>query len=94
VVQFDDLLTFEHTNCKPLTVPMAVIDGMRVPIGYKVASISAFGRLAAVSRERYGERVDESSPARCELFEELTQILPANVHFKTDGHTHYPTLRP
>jgi hypothetical protein len=25
-VQFDDLLTFEHTNCKPLTVPMAVID--------------------------------------------------------------------
>ncbi len=91
-VQFDDLLTFEHTNCKPLTVPLAVIDGARIPLGFKVASIPAFGRLAAIARKRYGKRADHSIQARNELFEELRAILPPEVHFKIDGHKHYPRL--
>ncbi len=91
-VQFDDLITFEHTKCKPLTVPVAVIDGVRIPIGFRVASIPAFGHLAAISRKRYGKRSDHSRSARRALFDELTKILPADVHFKTDGHEHYATL--
>ena len=91
-VQFDDLLTFEHTNCKPLTVPVAVIDDVRIPLGFRVASIPAFGRLAKVSRERYGKRADDSVQARNSLFEELQGVLPEDVHFKTDGHRHYPVL--
>mgnify|MGYP001102948546 CR=1 FL=1 len=59
-VQFDDLLTFEHTKCKPLTIPVAVSDGVRVPIGFRVASIPAFGHLAAVARKRYGRRKDQN----------------------------------
>jgi len=62
-VQFDDLVTFEHTKCKPLTVPMAVIDGKRVPLGFMVASISAFGHLASISRKKYGKRQDNSRQA-------------------------------
>lgn len=91
-VQFDDLLTFEHTNCKPLTVPVAVIDGYRVPLAFDVAKIPAFGRLAATSRKRYGKRKDLSYAARNELFKELTTLLPDDVHFKTDGHKQYPSL--
>lgn len=91
-VQFDDLLTFEHTKCKPLTVPMAIIDGKRVPLCFGVASIPAFGRLAAISRKRYGKRDDDSRPVREALFEQLKLILPPDVHFKTDGHDHYRTL--
>ena len=91
-VQFDDLLTFEHTNCKPLTVPMAVIDEVRIPLGFRIASIPAFGRLAALSRARYGKRADASYKARHELFQELKALLPSDVHFKTDGHKQYPKL--
>lgn len=91
-VQFDDLITFEHTKCKPLTVPMAVIAGTRVPLGFGVASIPANGHLAALSRQRYGKREDNSRRAREALFEHLVTILPEDVQFETDGHDHYRVL--
>ena len=91
-VQFDDLVTSVHTKCKPLTVPVAVIDGERVPICFGVASIPAFGHLADVSRKRYGKRDDDSRAIREAVFKQLTLILPSDVHFKTDGHHHYRAM--
>jgi len=91
-VQFDDLITFEHTKCKPLTVPIAVIDGVRVPLCFRVASIPAFGLLASISREKYGKRADTSRQERRALFGKLSELLPPTVIFKTDGHEHYATL--
>jgi len=91
-VQFDDLVTFEHTKCKPLTVPVAVVAGTRVPIEFGIASIPASGHLAAIARKRYGEREDNSQEAREELFARLVKVLPADVHFETDGHDHYRVL--
>ncbi len=91
-VQFDDLVTFEHTKCKPLTVPMAVIDNLRIPLGFRVASIPAFGPLAKIARERYGKRNDHSIEQRQALFAELQTYLADDVHFKIDGHKHYPAL--
>ena len=91
-VQFDDLITFEHTKCKPLTVPVAVIDGKRIPLTFGVAPIPAFGHLAQLARKKYGKRQDKSRALRRRLFETLSTILPADVTFKTDGHTHYATL--
>jgi len=91
-VQFDDLVTFEHTKCKPLTVPMAVIDGIRLPLGFRVASIPAFGHLARPARKKYGKRADHSRRERTALFKQLVTILPPDVTFKTDGHEHYVTL--
>jgi len=91
-VQFDDLVTFEHTKCKPLTMPVAVVDGVRLPLGFGVASIPAFGHLAAIARKKYGKRADHSRAVRRALFESLAEILPADVTFKTDGHEHYAKL--
>ena len=91
-VQFDDLITFEHTKCKPLTVPVAVIDGKRVPIAFRVASIPAFGHLAKLARKKYGKRDDHSKEEREALFEQLVECLPSTVEFRTDGHKHYPKL--
>ena len=91
-VQFDDLVTFEHTKCKPLTVPVAVVAGTRVPIAFGVASIPASGHLAAIARKRYGKREDNSREVRERLFQHLVTVLPPDVHFDTDGHTHYPEL--
>lgn len=91
-VQFDDLVTFEHTKCKPLTVPVAVVAGTRVPLGFGVAPIPASGHLAARARKRYGKRKDGSRKARRALFEHLVTILPPDVHFETDGLEHYRVL--
>ena len=91
-VQLDDLITFEHTKCKPLTVPVAVIAGTRVPLAFGIASIPASGHLAATARNRYGKREDNSRQVRETVFEQLTHILPPEVHFETDGHDHYRVL--
>ncbi len=91
-VQFDDLITFEHTKCKPLSVPVAVIDGKRIPLIFGVAAIPAFGHLANIARKKYGKRPDESIELREELFQKLKAILPPDVMFKTDGHAHYARL--
>ena len=92
VVKFDDLVTFEHTKCKPLTVPMAVIDGRRIPLGFGIAPIPANGPLAAIARKKYGKRTDKSREVREKLMNELKHRLPPDVHFKTDEHAHYPQL--
>lgn len=91
-VQFDDLVTIEHTKCKPLTVPVAIVDGKRVPLGFAVAAIPANGHLAAISRQRYGYRKDHSRTARDGVIKQLKTVLPEDIHFKTDGHDHYKTL--
>ncbi len=91
-VQFDDLVTFEHTKYKPLSVPVAVVAGTRLPIAFGVASIPAFGHLAKKARERYGKRPDNSRAMRQSLFEQLVTVLPPTVHFETDGHKHYEEL--
>jgi len=91
-VQFDDLITFEHTKLKQLTVPIAVIDGIRVPLAFGVAPIPTSGHLAEIARERYGKRDDNSVNAREVIFKKLSTLLPPDVHFKSDGHAHYPVL--
>ena len=91
-VQFDDLITFEHTKCKPLSVPVAIVAGTRAPIAFGVAAIPASGHLAAVARKRYGYRKDKSRAAREQLFQQLVEVLPPDVHFDTDGHAHYRVL--
>ena len=69
-----------------------MIDGVRIPLGFRIASIPAFGRLAAIAKKRYGKRADNSRQARHELFQERQGLLPENVHFKIDGHTQFPIL--
>jgi len=91
-VQFDDLITFEHTKCKPLTVPVAVIDGKRIPLIFGVAAIPAFGHLGKIAKKKYGKRKDKSRALRRDLFEQLQTILPPDVTFKIDGHAHYAML--
>ena len=78
-VQFDDLISFEHTKCKPLTVPVAVIDGKRVPLTFGIAQIPAFGHLSKIARKKYGKRKDKSRSLREELFKQLEALLPQDV---------------
>jgi transposase-like protein len=83
-VQFDDLVTLEHTKCKPLSVSLAVEEGSRLMLGFEVARIPASGPLAKISREKYGFRPNERPRALHMLFEKVKGALHRGVSFRSD----------
>lgn len=91
-LQFDDLETFEHTKCKPVSVTVVVDARTRVIVDLSVASIPAKGRLASISRNKYGKRKDRSRAARQRLFKKLRSFARHDAIFKSDQHLHYPVL--
>lgn len=91
-VQFDDLITAEHTKCKPISATVVVQEDTRFILGHCVAQIPAFGLLAAISKEKYGYRKDHSRRERQSLFRQLTHLLPPYTQFRTDEHNHYPIV--
>lgn len=91
-IQFDDLETFEHTKCKPVTVTVVVDPVKRIIIDFCVAPIAAKGPLAAISRKKYGKRKDQSRPKRSELFRRLRSVVSEEAEFRSDEHQHYPKV--
>ena len=91
-VQFDELMTFEHSKMKPLSVSVITdADRWRV-MGFEVARIPASGLLAAKSRKKYGPRPDDSIKARKELFARTAPYIDAEPLVQTDQHSAYPSL--
>ncbi len=91
-LQFDDLITIEHSKLKPLSVTV-VVDPERWQIaGFCVAQIPASGLIAAASRKKYGRRADHSRRARRQLFTQLAPFLAPDILFTTDKHTDYTQL--
>ena len=91
-IQFDDLITIEHTKCKPVSLTVAVQSDSRIIINSTAAQIPASGHLAAISRKKYGKRPDFSRKARQELFAELSRCLVSVHTIKSDQHKDYPPL--
>ena len=55
-LQWDELITFEHTRLKPLSVAVMACEKGRSILGFRVAQIPASGPIAQRSREKYGPR--------------------------------------
>jgi transposase-like protein len=91
-VQFDDLITLEHTKCKPLAVSLAVEAGTRRILGFEVSSIPASGLLAALSRRKYGRRRNRRPQALLGLLDKIRPALDAKVAFRSDEDPLYPVL--
>jgi transposase-like protein len=91
-IEFDDLETFEHSKCKPVSIPMAVESKTRKIIGFKVGSLAAKGHLVEVAKKKYGKRLDTTIKQRHELFKELKGVVDDKAIFKTDMHKNYPIL--
>lgn len=90
IVEFDDMETFEHTKCKPLSIPLAVEHKSRWILGFEVAEMPANGPLAAISRKKYGIRKDMRVAARARLFERIKPYLKSDAIIKSDQNPHYP----
>ena len=88
-VQFDDLETFEHTKCKPLSVSMAVMNHKRAILGYAVSTMPAKGKLAHISRKKYGHRQDHRRTGLNSLFFALKDPVSPTAFFTSDENPLY-----
>jgi len=89
-LQFDDLITIEHTKLKPLTVTLAVDAKQRIILGAEVGQIPAFGLLAEKSRKKYGYRKSQHKDAIKRLFENIKDTIKKDALIKSDEHHLYP----
>lgn len=89
-VEFDDLETFEHTKCKPLSVTLMVEFKTRRILGFEVSSMPAKGKLAAISRKKYGYRPDHRTLGRQKLFRSTSQLISPMAKLRSDSNPHYP----
>jgi len=93
-MEFDDLETFEHTKCKPLSVTLAVEHGSRRILGFEVSRMPAKGPLVHLARKKYGPRRDERRRGRRFLFERIKPLIRADALIKSDENPHYaPDVR-
>ena len=89
-VEFDDLETFEHTKCKPLSVTLMVEYSTRRILGFEVAQMPAKGRIAHFARKKYGPRADHRSKARKKLFSEMREFVSPVAIIRSDSNPYYP----
>jgi len=88
-VQWDELITFEHSRLKPLSIAVIVAVGHRCILGMGVASIPASGPIAEISRKKYGKRPDRSSAMRKRVLKSARPYLSPTVQFESDEHARY-----
>jgi hypothetical protein len=89
IVEFDDLITFEHTKCKPLAVTLMVEHRSRRILGFEVAKIAASGHLAKFSLKKYGKRPDQRFRSRKKLFNRVKNYVAPDGVIKSDQESHY-----
>ncbi len=90
IIEFDDMETFEHTKCKPLSITVAVEFKTRRILGLEVSRMPAKGKLAAIARKKYGFRRDERPEGRRRLFESIAPLVDPRAEIKSDQNPHYP----
>jgi len=88
-IEFDDLETFEHSKCKPVSVTLAVESRTRRILGLEVSSMPAKGPLVEKARKKYGPREDQRSEGRRRLFSRIEDLVERNVIIKSDSNPHY-----
>jgi transposase-like protein len=91
-IQFDDLISIEHTKLKPLSITLAVSVKDRKILGTQVSRIPAFGHLANLSRQKYGKRISEHQEKMKNLFDQLTNVVSPHALIESDEHKRYPEI--
>ncbi len=89
-LQFDDLITIEHTKLKPLSISLAVDAKNRHILGARVSRIGAFGHLAELSRRKYGKRLNRHGQGLNQLFQMIAPTINSSALIESDEHKRYP----
>jgi transposase-like protein len=91
-IQFDDLVTSIHTKLKPVTVTVAIDKSNRAILSATVGVIPAFGKLAGISKEKYGKRDNEHRRTLEATFKTLKPMITEETLFESDEHKLYPKV--
>ena len=91
-IQFDDLIASIHTKLKPVSISVVIDPNQRVILGARVAEIPAFGKIAEISRKKYGRRQNLHPKTLDRLLFELRENIAIDCLFKTDEHKKYPGI--
>jgi len=90
-IQFDEMESFEHSKCKPLSIPLVILPGSRKILALDVCQMPARGPLAEISRRKYGSRPDERGPTAVRLLAKLKGALRSWPEVLTDQKPQYPS---
>ena len=88
-LQLDDLITSHHTKLKPLSVTVVVNAKTRHILGLQVGTIPAFGKIAKLSRKKYGKRKNQLPQNLDTLWENLKPIVAPEAVVESDEHHLY-----
>ncbi|MEN9836300.1 MAG: hypothetical protein RL011_2493 [Pseudomonadota bacterium] len=89
---FDEMETFEHTKCKPISIAIAVAASTREVISIDAAAMPASGNLAKLSRKRYGIRPDHRRIMMRTVLSDAARLCPNVRILKSDKCTRYPNI--
>ncbi len=90
LIQIDEMETFEHSKCKPLSVALAVVPGTRIILGAIASEMPAKGPLAAMSRKKYGQRRDDRKKEFQEVLKTIKLVTSADLWLVSDKKSVYP----
>ena len=88
-LQFDDLITTEHTKLKPLSITVAVDAKRRFILGTEVSRIPAFGHLSKLSIAKYGKRYSTHKEGLYRLMEMVSPYVDIQAKIESDEHNLY-----
>lgn len=91
-VIFDEMESFEHSKCKPLTIPIAVEGKTRKILSLDVGKIAAKGHLSAIAKKKYGKRTCERKKSLHKVLGDIKTCCTNRVLIKSDESGHYPNL--
>lgn len=89
--QFDEMLTFEHTRLKPISIALAVQKKDSKLIAIQVAQSHYQGLLSSVAFKKYGLREDQSHEARRQVLTTLQSQITSSCRLITDAKPVYRT---
>jgi len=89
-VQVDEMETFEHSKCKPVSIAVAVDEKSRRIISAEVAIMPCHGKLSQISKKKYGFRPDLRKQAMIRVLEEVKRLCPHLQLLKSDKCSRYP----
>ena len=91
-VQFDEMESFEHTKCKPVSIPLVVSARSRFVLGVNVASMPAKGPLAKLALRKYGPREDHRVERLVDTLEKVRSQVHPECRMTSDSHPFYPPI--
>ena len=91
-IYLDDLKTYIHTHCKPVSVSVAVTEDRKI-LGFEVSkTVPNSLRLIEIARKKYGPPKDETAQGFKKLLERISPHVTKKLQVITDEHPLYPGL--